>query len=165
MKRLLLDANVVLDFVLERPPFAVAARALWARAERKELEAFMPAPAATTVFYVVARLRGNPFATRVMSDLLTVPAIAAVDGAVLRRALALRWPDFEDAVCAAAAEAAACDVIVTRDPKGYPESPILAVDPLTALSMLGGSPGPEEVAERPSRRARFSRRGRIPRHR
>ena len=150
MKRLLLDVNVILDFVLERPPFAVAARGLWALSEKKEVEAFVPAHGVTTVFYLAAGRRGAAFATRVVTDLLSVPAIAAVDGAVLRRALALRWPDFEDAVCAAAAEAALCDIIVTRDPKGYPNSPVLVVDPLTALSLLGAGPAPGGVADRPA---------------
>jgi hypothetical protein len=31
--------NVVLDFVLDRPPFGAAASALWASAERKEIGA------------------------------------------------------------------------------------------------------------------------------
>ena len=43
--------------------------------------------------------------------------MAAVGEDVMRHALVLAWPDFEDAVCAAAAEAGGCDAIVTRDPR------------------------------------------------
>lgn len=53
-----------------------------------------------------------------MERLVGVFGVAAVDDNVVRRALALAWPDFEDAVCAAAAEASACDAPVTRDPDG-----------------------------------------------
>jgi hypothetical protein len=53
-----------------------------------------------------------------------------------RRALALGWPDFEDAVCAAAAEAAGCQAIVTRDLDGFPASPLPVVDPAGALSWI-----------------------------
>jgi predicted nucleic acid-binding protein len=150
LKRLLLDVNVLLDFVLDRPPFAEAAGALWAAAERKEIEILVPAHGVTTIFYLAARQRGTAFARRVVSDLLVVPSVAAVDGAILRRALLLGQPDFEDAVCAVAAEAARCDVLVTRDPRGYPDSPVLVADPLTALSLLDGSQGPRGVAERPA---------------
>jgi hypothetical protein len=52
----------------------------------------------TTIFCVAARRRGVAFATRVVTDVLTVPRIAPVDQAVFRRALALSWRDFEDAV-------------------------------------------------------------------
>ena len=150
--------NVVLDFVLDRPPFGEAASALWASAERKEIEAVIPAHGVTTVFYLAARQRDSAFARRVVSDLLAVPDVAAVDGAVLRRALALAWRDFEDAVCAAAAEGAGCDTLVTRDPKGYRGSSVVIMDLPTAVSLLRRAPGPDEVAERSG----LSDRGRKP---
>jgi hypothetical protein len=61
-----------------------------------------------------------------------------VDDKVLRRALSLGWPDLEDAVCASAAELCGCDAIVTRDPKGFVESPIRVIDCPTALAWLTG---------------------------
>ena len=148
MKRILLDVNVILDILLDRPPFAATASALWAAAERKEVEAFVPAHGVTTVFYLAARQRGAAFARRVVNELLLVPRIAAVDVRVLRRAFALGWGDFEDSVCAAAAEATACEILVTRDPKGYPLCPVLVADPQTALSLLGVGSHPGGVADR-----------------
>jgi predicted nucleic acid-binding protein len=155
--------NVVLDFVLDRAPFGGAASALWASAERKEIEAVIPAHGVTTVFYLAARQRDSAFARRVVSDLLAVPDVAAVDGAVLRRALTLGWRDFEDAVCAAAAEGAGCDTLVTRDPKGYRGSSVVIMDPPTAVSLLCRGPGPDEVAERSGLSDRADRVRRKPR--
>lgn len=154
MKRLLLDVNVVLDVLLDRPPFAVAARGLWAAAERKEIEALIPAHGATTVFYLAQRQKGPAVARRVMEDLLAVAQVATVDEAVLRQALALRWPDFEDAVCAAAAVAAGCEMLVTRDPAGFRDAPLPAVDPLTAVSLIS-----DRVEEGRAAYARRSPRG------
>lgn len=59
-----------------------------------------------------------------------------MDSAVIRTALSLCWPDFEDAVCAAAAQACGCDAIVSRDPAGFPDSPVPVLDPETALAWL-----------------------------
>ncbi len=146
--RCLLDLNVVLDMVLDRRPHSDVARELWAAAERKEIEAVVPAHGVTTVYYVVARERSAAFARRIVNDLVLVPSIAPVDAATLRRALALDWPDFEDAVCAATAEASSCDLLVTRDPAGFKDSPVLVVAPVTALSLLRGEPGPDRVSER-----------------
>ena len=154
----MLDVNVILDMVLDRRPHSTTARALWAAAERKEIEVVVPAHGVTTVFYVAARERGAGFARRIMSDLVLVPAIAPVDGATLHRALALGWADFEAAVCAAAAEAASCDLLVTRDARGFKDSPVLVVDPVTALSLLRGGAPSDRAGERPARayRARDS---------
>ena len=71
-----------------------------------------------------------------MERLIGVFAVAPVDENVVRRALAFAWPDFEDAVCAAAAEAASCDALVTRDPDGYPNAPLPVIDPAAAFSWL-----------------------------
>lgn len=150
MKRLLLDVNVVLDFVLGRAPFAAPAAELWSLADRGRAAILLSAHGVTTIYYLAARERGSAFARRLIADLLVVPEIAPVDGVVLRRALAMGWPDFEDAVCAAAAEAAECDLFVTRDPLGYRRSPVAAVDASTARSLIRGSE-PGEVRERAAR--------------
>jgi predicted nucleic acid-binding protein len=151
LTRCLLDTNVILDMLLERSPHWDAATALWAAAERKEIEAIVPAHAITTVFYVVARARTASHARKVMNDLVIVPVIASVDGAIIRRALALGWTDFEDAVCAAAAEATSCDLLVTRDPAGFKDSTVPVVDPATAVSLIRGGKGPDRVGEKPAR--------------
>jgi predicted nucleic acid-binding protein len=135
VRRLLLDLNVLLDVVLERPGASAAAE-VWAALERHRGEGFVPAHGVTTIYYVVARAQGGSFARRATEALLRAFAVAPVDGDVLRRALAFDWPDFEDAVCAAAAEACECDAIVTRDPGGFPDSPVEMVDPGTALAWL-----------------------------
>jgi hypothetical protein len=72
--------------------------------------------------------------------------VAAVSEAVLKRALELDFTDLEDAVCAAAAEAAGCDLVVTRNRKDFGSSPVTAVDPMTALALVegGGSTGVSE---------------------
>ena len=160
MTRCLLDLNVILDMVLDRRPYSEAAAILWDAAERKEFEAVVPAHGVTTVFYVVARARGGAIARRVMGDLVIVPSIATVDGATVRRALALGWPDFEDAVCAAAAEAASCDLLVTRDADGFKDSPVPVADPVTALSLIRGGRAPDRVGERPARAYRSRGSGR-----
>ena len=136
MKRLLLDLNVVLDVILDRRPGADAASALWATIEGGHGQAFIPAHGVTTIFYLLEKARGAAFARAGVERLLGVFGVAPVTDAVVRRALVFGWPDFEDAVCAAAAEATECDVLVTRDPGGYPSSPLPVIDPAAALGWL-----------------------------
>jgi predicted nucleic acid-binding protein len=136
VKPLLLDLNVMLDVILERQPGADAASALWAAIEGGQGRGLIPAHGVTTIFYLLEKARGARFAREGVERLITVFGVAAVNDTVVRRALVLAWPDFEDAVCAAAAEASGCEAIVTRDPGGYPNASLPVIDPAAALGWL-----------------------------
>ena len=158
MRRPLVDLNIVLDAILDRPPHGEAAARLWAAAERKSVDALVPAHGVTTLFYLVRQAKGPAEARRAVEAVLSAFGVAPADEAVLRRAVSLGWPDFEDAVCAAAAEAAGCDLIVTRDPGGFRGSLVPVVDAATALSLLEESGGPESVSKRADGEASGTRR-------
>jgi predicted nucleic acid-binding protein len=136
LKPLLLDLNVILDVILDRRLGADAAAALWAGIESGHGRGLIPAHGVTTIFYLLQKARGAAFARDGVERLIGVFGVAPVNDVVIRRALAFGWPDFEDAVCAAAAEASACEAIVTRDPDGYPSPPIPVMDPAAALLWL-----------------------------
>jgi predicted nucleic acid-binding protein len=136
MKSLLLDLNVILDVILDRRPGVDAAAALWAAIEGGAGRGMIPAHGITTIFYLIEKARGGAFARNGVERLISVFGVAPVNEEVMRRALILAWPDFEDAVCAAAAEASGCQAIVTRDPTGYPDAPLPVVDPAAALIWL-----------------------------
>jgi predicted nucleic acid-binding protein len=138
VKSLLLDLNVILDVILDRRPDAEPAAALWAAIEDGQGRGLIPAHGLTTIFYLIAKARGGAFARKGVERLISVFGVAPVNEDVVRRALAFAWSDFEDAVCAAAAEASGCEAIVTRDPTGYPDAPLPVVDPAAALIWLKG---------------------------
>lgn len=144
--KLLIDTNVVLDVLLEREPFAEHARRLWAQVESGKVEGLLAAHSVTTVWYLAAEARTRAFAREVVSLVAEVFGVAAVDSGVMRRALRLDLADFGDAVCAAAAEGAGCDLLVTRNGKDYRQSPVAAVDPMTALAVIAGG-GPKGLPE------------------
>jgi len=136
LSRLLVDTNVVLDVLLDRHPHVAASAGLWAAIEDRAAEGFLAAHAVTTIEYLVARQLGRTATRRVLSRLLRVFAVAAVDQAAIQDARQSRAEDFEDAVSAAAARSAGCDWIVTRDPKGFASSKPPAVTPQAALALI-----------------------------
>ena len=136
MRKLLLDLNVVLDILLNRQPHVAVSAALWAKIEKGAATGFLPAHGFTTIHYLIARERDAKIAQQALETIVQVLEVAPVDGAVIRVAMTLAWPDYEDAVCAAAAQTSGCDAIVTRDPKGFLNSPVPAIDPETALAWL-----------------------------
>ena len=90
MKRLLLDLNVFLDVILDRPPDADVAAALWAAIERGHGHGMVPAHGVTTIFYLLEKARGAAFARDGVERLIRVFGVAPVNDDVVRRALAIR---------------------------------------------------------------------------
>lgn len=126
---ILLDTNVVLDVVQKREPHYDASAAVLERVIRREESAVLAVHAVTTIHYIVARYQDGATADRVVDWLLRYLKIAAIGHGEIVRARALGWRDFEDALVAAIAEAAHCDLIVTRNVKDFAGSLIPAVTP------------------------------------
>ena len=136
MKRILFDTNVVLDVLLDRRPYVEASAAAWAVVETGAAEGMLAAHAVTAIHYLVRKEMGNVKARRIVSAILRVFGVAAVDGRVVQEALQLTFFDFEDAVTAAAARSAGCECIVTRDPKGFRGFPVRSLTPEAVLPLL-----------------------------
>lgn len=136
MKRLLFDVNVVLDVLLDRNAHADAASTAWALVEQGLAEGLLSAHAVTTIHYLNQKAVGQRRAKETTEALLEVFDVAPVTAEVLGAALALDWPDFEDAVTAAAARASGCHAIVTRDPKGFRRAGLPVLDPASTAAWL-----------------------------
>jgi len=137
MRQALIDTNVVLDVLLDRQPHVEGSAAVWAAIETGLTKGFLAAHAITTIHYLVRRELGNARAKRTVAAVLRIFDVATVDATVIQEALQLSLPDFEDSVTAAAAQLAGCDVIVTRDPKGFRGSPVRTLTPEAVLPILG----------------------------
>ncbi len=131
--RALLDTNVILDVLLDRKPHAAASEAIWAAIETGAGKGFLAAHAITTIYYLVQKQLGSAQARQILRALLQVFTVAAVDERVLKNALNLDCPDFEDSVALAAAQNAGCDFVITRDPKGFRNAPLRVFTPTAAL--------------------------------
>jgi len=137
--RVLFDTNVILDVLLDPRHYAEASAAAWAAVETGVSEGLLAAHAVTTIHYLARKEMGAAKARRIISAMLKVFGVAALDGAVIQEALQLSFSDFEDAVTAAAARFANCECIVTRDPKGFRGSPVRCLTPEAANPLLGKS--------------------------
>jgi predicted nucleic acid-binding protein len=120
VKRILFDVNVILDVLLDSRPFAAAASSVWGEVEQGRARGLLPAHAVTTIHYLNARAVGARLARETTDALLSVFDVAPVD-----------------AVTAAAARRARCDVIVTRNPRDFKASPVRVLTPAEAAAWLG----------------------------
>ena len=134
MTRVLLDTNVVLDFLLDRAPFADAAAALWQANDEGRIEAYVSVITPVNVFYIARKLKGAATARQLVGSLLATCRVCGPDRDLLLLALALPMKDFEDAVQVVSAQAESIDALVTRDPTDYKgvDFPVISVAGLLA---------------------------------
>ncbi len=133
--RVLFDTNVVLDVLLEREPHVEVAEKVVALVDNRRIEGFICATAATTLYYVGAKVLGLRAVHEHLRMLLGIFEVAVVDGAVLRRALdTTGFTDYEDAVVHEAAQSAGCGAIVTRDATGFAKATIPVFQPVELLA-------------------------------
>lgn len=117
--RILVDTNVVLDFLQGREPFLEHAAKLFERIDSGEIEGFIAATTITNIYYIVRRASGREAAQDAIAQVLVDLNICAVDLEVIQQALALSFDDFEDAVQYVCAVNHQVDAIVTRDATGF----------------------------------------------
>jgi predicted nucleic acid-binding protein len=134
--RVLLDTDVVLDFLLTRQPFGATAQAIWQAHEQGRCTAYVSAITPVNVYYIARRLVGVGDAERLLNILLLALPICPVDAAVLTAAQQLGFSDFEDAVQLAAAQSAGLDALVTRNIGDYRGSSLPVLTPTDLLARL-----------------------------
>ena len=115
--KILIDTNVVLDFALNREPFADEATEIFQHIERKTFSAAVSASSITDIFYILQKSKIDAFAF--LKDFLLEVDVLNVDKTIIMYALYSDWADFEDAVQAQVSIENNVDVIVTRNTKDF----------------------------------------------
>ncbi len=133
---ILFDTNVILDGLLDRAPFGYEAAQLFNAVESSEINGYLSADAATTIFFLVKKYKNKAFALETLSLVLKIFEPAAVNRAVLEQALTSGFSDFEDAVVYQSALSVNADGIVTRNPKHFKKSTIHVYSPKELLAAL-----------------------------
>lgn len=114
--RVLIDTNVILDFLLNREEFVEEARSLFKEVAYNRITAYCTATTLTNIFYISRRhTQSIEQARQAVVLVLSIMEICSVDRALLESALTSALTDFEDAVQVASALGEGLDAIVTRD--------------------------------------------------
>lgn len=133
----MLDLNVLLDVLQHREPLYRASAQVLSKIIQNEASGCVPAHALTTIHYVTRRHADLKSADDAVDWLLSNLDVVPQDRAVFVRARSLSFSDFEDAALASAAEAAGCDLVVTRNVADFGNSPVAALTPEELLVSIG----------------------------
>lgn len=130
----ILDTNIVLDVLLERRPFVEPAAKMFGLAEHNQFNGMLCATTVTTVHYLLSQAFPREEARQVLSKLLSLFDVAAVNRHVIERALDSGIRDFEDAVLSEAGQLAGAECIITRNARDFRKSPLRILDPAEFLA-------------------------------
>ena len=134
---LLIDSNVVLDFLLERQPFFNDAQKVFELRANPNNQLYVSAAAITDIYYIAYRtLHSHDAVINLIESLLNIVEISTVQSAHIHNAVNLHWKDFEDAVQYSVAKFNGLNGIVTRNMKGFKESDVKIFTPEEILDFL-----------------------------
>jgi len=128
----LVDTNVILDVLLERPAFYKDSFLIFQLADLQRINFCLSAASITDIFFFVRKHSPGSYADayRIMENLTDIFSVIPVSETTIAGALSLRWKDFEDAVQYMAAKENGVTHIITRNEKDYEKSDIPCVSPV-----------------------------------
>jgi len=119
MIRVLLDTNIIIDFLNDRQPFSFHATDIFRQARNKSIELFTSSHSFATTHYVMKKLLPEKVLRANLIKLNEHMQILPVTEKEIQHALSSNYQDFEDAVQYACAMKSMVNVIVTRDVSGF----------------------------------------------
>jgi len=137
MNKVMVDTNVWVDVVLNRPQFAMQSRGALMACIQDDIELFVAATSLKDVFCFAEKSAGADAAYRAVELIMDIATLAQVDSIVCTQALRLECPDYEDGIVAACALAENVQVIVSRDVQAFNDLEIRKLTPEALISELG----------------------------
>jgi predicted nucleic acid-binding protein len=135
--KVLIDTNVILDFLLRREPYYQSAAQVNILSEKGYIRSYISASAVTDIFYVAKKeLKSKDTAIELINNLLKTIRVASVTERDIHEALSLNWDDFEDSVQYITGKSISVDHIITRNPKDFTGSQIGVISPEVFLDKL-----------------------------
>jgi len=135
--KVLIDTNVILDFLLRREPYYVNAAKINILSEKEFICGYISASAVTDIFYVAKReLKNKDTVLALIKNILKTTHIVAVRESSIYEALDLEWSDFEDSVQYTAGQSISVNYIITRNPKDFASGYIETVTPEEFLNKV-----------------------------
>lgn len=142
--KLLVDTNVLIDYLSMREPFYDEARLLMIVGRVGEFELWMTSSQVTDLIYILSdggKQSLMPSVLERLRGLRTFVEVFAVGGAEVDRMLASAWKDPEDALMFESALSLKADAIITRNAKDFESSLVRAMTAREFFNWLRGEKG------------------------
>lgn len=133
---LLIDANIVLDYLLRREPFYKDAKRVMELCSTEKADGLIALHTVTTIWYVLRKVNGEQRrrALRSVCELLEVTGTSHKE--VIKAIEMEKFSDFEDCIQSKCAKSAQADYIITRNTGDFSYSEVRAITPEELFKMI-----------------------------
>ena len=139
MKKVLIDLNIILDFLGKRANHQEAAH-IFMLCENKKVKGFVSAHEITTLaYFLTERFKNKAGAKNIINEILDIFTTIPINERILRDSLNSNIYDFEDAVIEQAALRENLDYIISNNIDDFKKSKVKAIIPVEFISILKNS--------------------------
>lgn len=135
MKRVFIDTNVALDYLLERKPFYAEAKDVFTLASNRIVKLYLSSLSFSNIAYITRKHFVGEELYSILEDTSKLSDISPLRKQEINNAIAIKANDFEDALQYFSAKAVKADCIVTRNTKDFPFSDIPVLTPHDFLGL------------------------------
>lgn len=133
---LLIDANIVLDVLMNRSEFYEDSSKIWKLCETEQITGYVSTLSFANIMYIMRKELTPDEIKSIFNQLRLIFRFAAFTPQILEKAVAMNWKDFEDAVQSATAESIHADFICTRNIRDFSGSSVVAFTPHELLDRI-----------------------------
>ncbi len=135
--KIFIDADVVIDFLTDREPFANPACQIFELNERDEVKIHLSATSINNIYYITRKYIGHKQSLQVIEDLTETTEIVGTTKKEIIQALKNNFKDFEDSIqYSTALTIKDLEAIITRNVKDYKKSKIAVITPENYLKTI-----------------------------
>jgi len=136
MKKVFLDTNVLLDFLLDRKPFNDDVAEIIEESIASSIQICVSSVTITDANYIIGRAEGVNAANKKTAKLLKLIKVESVGETIIQKASDSDFKDFEDGVQNFCAIDAGHRILVTRNVKDFKLSQLAIMTPSEYLAKM-----------------------------
>lgn len=133
---LLIDANIILDVLLNRPMFVKDSSVIWKLCETQQMKGYLSTLTYANIMYIMRKQLTPEQIQEIFCKLKLIFEFVDLSPAVLERTVNMKWKNFEDALQNATAESVHADYIITQNIKNFKQSKVMALMPSEFLARI-----------------------------
>lgn len=133
---LLIDANIILDVLMNRQEFVRDSAMIWKLCETERMKGYISTLTFANMMYIMRKELTSEKIEEIFRKLNLIFEFADFNHSVLEKAVEMNWKDFEDAVQSAIAEQIHADYIITRNVRDFAKSKVMAFTPTELLKRI-----------------------------